>query len=122
MIGDAYPPGTNDADIERAFGDEGEEPISSSPFPASGQPWKSAEDDLGFGDPDARYVIVLVFGNGAPREMARRRTLAAARFRRGLTAQIQAERGYKNFAVMVWDSWDYERGDLSTTGEREGEI
>lgn len=118
-MSDAYPPGTNDADIERAFGDgEGvmNQPLSA---PTSGPGWATPSvRDYGEG----RYTVNAVLGDGVPREVARRPTLHAARVRRWLEARELARCGYHHFAVVVWDEEDPERGDLSTSGEKEGEI
>lgn len=118
-LGDAYPPGTNDADIERAFGD-GEPPmIRALSAPTSGPGWAASSAE---GYDEGRYTVNAVLGDGVPREVARRPTLHAARVRRWLEARELARCGYRHFAVVVWDEEDPERGDLSTSGEMEGEI
>lgn len=119
MADDAYPPGTNDADIEQAFGDGPSQPNQPLSAPTSGPGWGASGREYEHG---GRYAVNVVLGDGVPRVAARRHTLHAARTRRWLEARELARCGYVHFAVVVWDEEDPERGDLSTSGELEGEV
>lgn len=72
--------------------------------------------------PPFRYEVGCVFLDGVARTESRHATLAAAQARSDALRRELREQGYTahSSAVFVWDTDDYERGDLSAHDPEEG--